>query len=65
MTAYYFDTSGLIKRYVTETGSDWVNQLFQPENGHFFIPLQPKSLLGRAMPDWQVRRQRLNETDVG
>jgi hypothetical protein len=37
MTAYYFDTSGLIKRYVTETGSDWVNQLFQPENGHFFI----------------------------
>jgi len=37
MTAYYFDTSGLIKRYVTETGSDWVNQLLQPENGHFFI----------------------------
>ena len=23
------------------------------------------NLLGRAMPDWQERRQRLNETDVG
>ncbi len=38
MTSYYFDTSsGLIKRYVTEAGSSWVHQLFQPEYNHFFI----------------------------
>lgn len=37
MTAYYLDTSGLIKRYVTEIGSVWMHQLFQPERGHFFI----------------------------
>jgi uncharacterized protein len=37
MTAYYFDTSGLIKRYVTENGSDWVRQLFQSEQEHLFI----------------------------
>lgn len=24
MTAYYFDTSALIKQYVNETGSEWV-----------------------------------------
>ena len=24
MTAYFFDTSALVKRYVVETGSDWV-----------------------------------------
>jgi uncharacterized protein len=37
MTAYYLDTSGLIKRYVTESGSSWVRRLFQPEDDHFFI----------------------------
>ncbi|MCA9972144.1 MAG: type II toxin-antitoxin system VapC family toxin [Anaerolineales bacterium] len=37
MTTYYFDTSGLIKRYVTETGSGWVWRLFSPEFDHFFL----------------------------
>ena len=25
--AYYFDSSALVKRYIAETGSDWINQL--------------------------------------
>lgn len=37
MTAYYFDTSALIKQYVNETGSEWVRNLFLPEHDHFFI----------------------------
>ncbi len=37
MTVYYLDTSGLIKRYVKEIGSEWMRQLFQPELNHFFI----------------------------
>ena len=36
MTAYYLDTSALIKRYVSETGSGWIQNLFQPDIGHFF-----------------------------
>ena len=36
MTAYYLDTSALIKRYVTETGSAWLRNLFQSDADHFF-----------------------------
>jgi predicted nucleic acid-binding protein len=28
----YLDTSALVKRYYTESGSAWVHDLFQPEN---------------------------------
>ncbi len=31
MTAYYLDTSALVKRYVTERGSSWVEQLIAPD----------------------------------
>ena len=27
MTVYYFDTSALVKHYVPEPGSDWVNEV--------------------------------------
>lgn len=34
MAVYYFDTSALVKRYVTETGAGWVRTLTDPVNGH-------------------------------
>lgn len=34
MGVYYFDTSALVKRYVTETGTGWVGTLLDPGNGH-------------------------------
>ena len=30
MSAYFFDSSGLVKRYIAETGSGWVIGLFKP-----------------------------------
>ncbi|MBI3836782.1 MAG: type II toxin-antitoxin system VapC family toxin [Planctomycetia bacterium] len=30
MTAFFLDSSSLVKRYVAETGSAWVNQLLDP-----------------------------------
>ena len=30
MAGYFFDTSGLVKRYVAETGTAWVNSLLHP-----------------------------------
>ena len=33
MTTYYLDTSALIKRYVQETGTDWVRTLVAPTAG--------------------------------
>lgn len=34
MADYYFDTSGLVKRHVNETGSGWVRSLTQAKAGH-------------------------------
>lgn len=36
MSHYYFDSSALIKRYVTETGTVWVNNLCQANPGYTF-----------------------------
>ena len=34
MTTYYADSSALVKRYVTETGSNWVQNLCDPAAEH-------------------------------
>lgn len=34
MAAYIFDTSGIVKRYVAETGTAWVQTLTDPAAGH-------------------------------
>jgi predicted nucleic acid-binding protein len=31
---YYLDTSALVKRYLTETGSPWVRSVTDPKSGH-------------------------------
>ncbi len=37
---YYLDTSALIKRHLTETGSRWVRDLTQPAAGHLLVTSQ-------------------------
>lgn len=32
MGVYFFDSSGLIKRFTVETGTSWVLNLFKPSN---------------------------------
>lgn len=34
MIAYFFDTSGIVKRYVTETGTTWILGLVTPQRGN-------------------------------
>lgn len=34
MTIYYVDSSALVKQYVTETGSGWMQKLCNPAAGH-------------------------------
>ena len=34
MTTYYLDSSALVKRYVNETGSGWVQTICDPNTGH-------------------------------
>lgn len=34
MTAYFLDSSALVKRYIGETGSTWVQQITDPQMGN-------------------------------
>ena len=34
MAVYFFDTSALVKRYATETGSGWVRRITDPKTGN-------------------------------
>jgi predicted nucleic acid-binding protein len=34
MAAYYFDSSGLVKWYVVEAGTPWVDRILSPRSGH-------------------------------
>jgi uncharacterized protein len=37
MAAYFFDSSGLVKRYIVESGSKWVINLCKPSAGHLIL----------------------------
>jgi uncharacterized protein len=37
MTAYFLDSSALVKRYAVETGTAWVNNLCDPANNHAIL----------------------------
>lgn len=37
MTVFYADSSALVKRYITETGSNWLQTLVEPSAGHTFV----------------------------
>ncbi len=37
MTAYFLDSSALVKRYVPETGSAWIRALSAPQTGNSFF----------------------------
>ena len=37
MTAYFLDSSALVKRYVSETGSVWVQQITAPQTGNLLF----------------------------
>ena len=40
MTAYYLDSSALVKRYVPETGTGWVRTITTPSAGHTILVAQ-------------------------
>ena len=41
MATFYLDTSAFAKRYLTETGSEWVRELVRPSNGMLFSQKLP------------------------
>lgn len=37
MTAYFFDSSAIVKRYVPEVGSDWIRAIADPAADNLLI----------------------------
>src|SRR5258705_12171711 len=40
MTAYFLDSSALVKRYVTEIGTIWIRTISSPSAGHTILVAQ-------------------------
>src|SRR5260221_11563600 len=40
MTHYFLDSSSLVKRYITETGSDWIRAVVAPSAGNTIVIAQ-------------------------
>jgi len=66
MSAYYLDTSALIKRYVTETGSSWLLNLFSHPNLLLFTTrvttVEVRSVLARRRRETSITSK--NHTDA-
>lgn len=63
MTAHFYDTSGLAKRYMLETGTTWVRQQMKQQDTEIFVaqitPVELYSAVGRQYHDGQITKQRM------
>jgi predicted nucleic acid-binding protein len=58
---YYFDSSGLVKRYVSEVGSSWVISLTDPAAGnHIYVA----NITGVEVPAAINKRVRMGDIDA-
>jgi predicted nucleic acid-binding protein len=63
LTAFFFDSSALIKRYVTEAGSDWVRaQTSSEENQLTIAQITPVELISAIVR--RVRENSVNQQDA-
>ena len=59
MTAYYADTSAIAKRYISETGSNWIRGLVAPNSGNIIAicdltPIEFFSLVERRLREKRI-----------
>lgn len=59
MATLFFDSSGLVKRYIRESGSAWVHRLNAPDAGHSRVIAQ---ITGAEMIAAVTRRSRRGDT---
>ncbi len=62
MTAYFLDTSALVKRYVDEEGSAWVRDLARPSSGNLIYVAW---ITGPETMSALIRRQRRSDLTPG
>ncbi len=66
MTAYFLDSSALVKRYVSETGSAWIQQITDPQTGNsLFIAritwVEVRSALARRQREGSLTLAAVNQ----
>ncbi len=59
MAVYFFDSSGIVKNYISEQGSSWVKTLVDPAAGN---TLYLAEITGAELVSAIVRRQRRGAT---
>ena len=64
MTLYYADTSALAKRYIIESGSQWVIQWIEPEAGNSTVISKLTFVEMRSVLARRVRERFLNSTQA-
>jgi hypothetical protein len=66
VTAYFLDSSALVKRYVSETGSAWIQQITDPQTGNsLFIAritwVEVRSALARRQREGSLTLAAVNQ----
>lgn len=64
MTAYFLDSSALVKRYVPQTGSAWIRALLAPQTGNSLFVARITWVEVRSAIARREREGSLTPTDV-
>lgn len=64
MAIYFLDSSALVKRYISETGSNWVCNLFDPSLGNQFFIAAIAAIAGVEIVSAITRREKNGSINV-
>lgn len=70
MTAYFLDTSALAKRYINETGSNWISNFVHPSSGNIvticdLTPIELFSLIERRLREKRLELATATTLKIG
>ncbi|MBZ0321394.1 MAG: type II toxin-antitoxin system VapC family toxin [Anaerolineae bacterium] len=63
MATYFFDTSGLAKRYIVEQGSQWAKQILRPSADHQILVAASARVEMLSLMSRQQRMKSISPTD--
>ena len=64
MSAYFVDSSGLVKRYAEETGSDWVDSIIDSPVGNFIYVVSITEVEVSSAIARRLREGSIDQTDA-
>ena len=64
MARYFFDSSGIVKRYISETGTAWIQSLCLPSRGNVVYAAHVTGAQAVAAIMRRMRRGEISSTDA-